>query len=395
MAMDEDYCSCDFLKCDEGEPARPKGLELWFVICFICTIFIIGVLIQTSRAISAGKTAFTGMIERSRSKYEMLTQKHIDPITTRRWKSVYGWIAFHPDELLLRDKTGQNFLHHACLFRAPAEVIEMILFQASEVAAMANHDGELAIHWAIRLSAPNEILKSLLLANPVSGILAKDNQGNTPLSLLWERHQDQLLQTRLDNPERMIALPAWKRIMLLFEAYRRATDEHNSSPSVLHIASSCHCPPAFFPLLVNVYRDEIEKKDTQGRLPLTIACADPSANRSTDVHTKIQMLVAEHPNAAHVPDNDGRRPIYVALASGVAWEEGLEDLFNLDPKCLADHDPMTRLCPFMLAAVGAGNRLRRADGAWTRQDEAKSLATVYSMLRVDPARVTLCGKRIG
>ena len=397
---DDDYLSCYPLPRDDGDPVELNKGDLWLFMCFICGIIlipvlleVIDVLIRTWRTIFAESPAFTGNIKRSTRR--MLTQEDIDPITTRRWKTVYAWIAFHPEELLLRDKTGQTALHHACLFRAPAEVIEMILFQASEVAAMVNHDGELAIHWAIRLSAPNEVLKSLLFANPISGLLAKDNQGNTPLSLLWERHQDQLLQTRLESPERMIELPSWKRLMSLFDAYGRTTEEHDSLSSVLHLASSCPCPPAFFPLLINVYHDDIQKKDAKGRLPLTIACADPIANRSTDVHTKIQMLLAEHPEAAHVLSSDGRRPIYVALESGVAWEEGIEDLFNSDPKCLADRDSVTGLYPFMLAAVGVGNRTRQAGAAWTNHDEARSLTTLYNVLLVDPARVRPCGKRIG
>jgi ankyrin repeat protein len=99
---------------------------------------------------------------------------------------VLAWIA----------KKKQIILHHACLFRAPTNVIQLILYVAPELASVRSEDGETALHWAIRLSAPNEIIKMLLVANPTSGTHARDKDGNTLLSLIWDRHQEELLEAQ-------------------------------------------------------------------------------------------------------------------------------------------------------------------------------------------------------
>ena len=60
-----------------------------------------------------------------------LTSEHLDLIASRNWKAVLSWIAFHADEVsTLVDHEGQTALHHACLFRAPLDVIEAMIFAA-------------------------------------------------------------------------------------------------------------------------------------------------------------------------------------------------------------------------------------------------------------------------
>lgn len=190
-----------------------------------------------------------------------LTREHVEPIALRQWKKVLSWIAFHPDEVSsFADHRRQTVLHHACLFRAPSHVIESILLAAPELASVTNIDGEPAIQWAVRLSLPNEVMKLLLKADPVAGFI-RDKDGNTALSLIWERHQETILDTlREGGPELVKALPSWKMILNLFRSYyhqhektnrRGVPAEHQFSP--LHAAAFCPCPPAVFPLLLRVY----------------------------------------------------------------------------------------------------------------------------------------------
>ena len=125
-----------------------------------------------------------------------LTREHIEPIALRQWKKVLSWIAFHPDEVAsFADHRRQTVLHHACLFRAPSHVIESILLAAPELASVTNTDGEPAIQWAVRLGLPNEVMKLLLKADPVAGFI-RDKDGNTALSLIWERHQETIPRRR-------------------------------------------------------------------------------------------------------------------------------------------------------------------------------------------------------
>ena len=129
-----------------------------------------------------------------KTKNLLLTKDHIEMIVQRDWKTLQKFISYHPNLVSkLRDTKRQSILHHACLFRAPTHVIESILHCAPEVAAVQNVDGELALHWAIRLAIPNTILLLLLHAYPQSPFIP-DKDNITPLSLLWDRHQSKLMQ---------------------------------------------------------------------------------------------------------------------------------------------------------------------------------------------------------
>jgi ankyrin repeat protein len=325
-----------------------------------------------------------------------LTREHLDPIASRKWKTAMAWVA----------KKKQTILHHACLFRAPAILIEIILYAAPELAHVTNEDGETALHWAIRLSAPNEIIKMLLAANPTSGTHARDKDGSTPLSLLWDRHREEFLEALEMNWEKgVLSLNSWKQILLLLQYNNNNQGFRDTSTGEdidnidakaeaetpllfrpLHVTAQMSCPPGVFPFLISVYRSELTVKDEDGRLPLHIAATDATTNRSYDIQSKISMMLAEYPEAVRIADASGRLPIYIALESGIAWEEGIQDLFALEPKVIGNRDCVTSLYPFMLGAVGAGRRRPvTSDAAEIPECQFDhSLSTIYTLLRAEP-----------
>jgi ankyrin repeat protein len=328
-----------------------------------------------------------------------LTRDHLDPIASRKWKTVRAWIA----------KKKQTILHHACLFRAPAILIEIILYAAPELASLRNEDGETALHWAIRLSAPNEIIKMLLAANPTSGTHARDKDGNTPLSLLWDRHREEFSEAlEMNGGKGVLYLNSWKRILLMLQYNNNNQGFRDTSTGEdidnidakaeaetplpfrpLHVTAQISCPPGLVPLLITVYRNELEVKDEDGRLPLHVAAANATTNRSYDVQSKISMMLTEYPEAARVADASGRLPIYIALESGTAWDEGIQDLFALEPKVIGNRDCVTSLYPFMLGAVGAGRRWPvTTDVVEIHECQLDySLSTIYTLLRAEPTTV--------
>ena len=248
----------------------------------------------------------------------------------------------------------------------------------------------------------------LLSANPTSGTHARDKGGNTPLSLIWDRHREELLEAlEMNGGKGVLSLNSWKRILLLLQYTNnqvlRDTSTGEDIDNIdakaetetplpfrpLHVTAQSPCPPGVFPLLISVYRNELAVKDEDGRLPLHIAATNATTNRSYDVQSKISMLLTELPEAVRVTDASGRLPIYIALESGTAWEEGIQDLFALEPKVIGNRDCVTSLYPFMLGAVGAGRRRSvTTDAAEIRKCQFDhSLSTVYTLIRADPAIV--------
>lgn len=312
----------------------------------------------------------------------------------KQWKEVLEWVVFDPQqELLLPDKKGHTILHHLCLFRAPIEIIQMVLWTRPELAAVANVDGEIALHWAVRLSAPHECIRSLLQADRQTATASCDKEGHSPLSLFWDRYKDRFIQLWWEgNKKKFLSNRAWQRLILFFQP---TTDD--PAPCPLHVAAQSPCPPALFPLLIQVYNDKLHVLDNRGRNPLQIACCDPVSNRSTDLRAKIQNLLKQQDggvsNMARHLDHDGRNAFLIALAAGVAWNEGLRELFDLMPQDLSTIDPVTRLPPFLLAAVGSSHRLAKAQ-AQKRADmllscSEKSLATIFQLLKMNPSCLEL------
>jgi hypothetical protein len=345
----------------------------------------------------------------SQSNKNLLTPSHIDTIASRRWKEVLAWIVFHPDELLFVDKKNQTVLHHACLFRAPAQVISMILFQAPELASMANVDDEIPLHWAVRLSAPHEVIQCLLLAHPVSACGVKDKDGASALSLLWERHDTDLLELWwASGRESVLAHAGWKSILYFLQCFSfsfvkdaadgdddtaQAMISHGDDFLPLHSATRCElCPPLMYPLFLQVYKDEIPQKDELGRTPLAVACLDPVGNRSVGALTKVQLLLAAYPEAASVEDFFGRIPLHTALESGLRLEEGIDCLVSVSPQYLQLIDPVTHLPPFLLAATASRTTPIANEGHENKicgnEVEMQSLSTVFSLLRADPSQLT-------
>ncbi|KAL3935450.1 MAG: hypothetical protein SGBAC_009034 [Bacillariaceae sp.] len=315
------------------------------------------------------------------NKY-LLTNQHLEPIAKRQWKQVLGWITFHSDQVgKLRDSKGQTLLHHACLFQSPLLVIECILWAAPELASVPNKDGEVPLHWAVRLSSQNPVLHILLKADPDTAFVV-DYTHSTPLAMMWERNSKPSMEIfRYQHSEALASNDAWKRLMSVFQAVSQARGCEEFFP--LHIAASKVTPTSLFPFLIQVYKDQLLARDDNGHTPLTIACQNAEANRSIDVHTKIEFLLsaddsdqAKHP----VPNSGGRFHLHYALEAGVGWKEGLEALIKVNPSALSERDP-NGLFPFALAATNH-NRVREGKDS---SESHRHLTSIYDLLRSDPS----------
>lgn len=343
-------------------------------------------------------SAFNGLLHSSgrTDRHEDITET----IASRRWKDVLTSITFYPQDLLIVEKKKPTALHHACLFQAPANVIELMLLQAPELADRKNVEGEIPLHWAVRLGLSNQILRMLLEASPSSGVFAQDRDGNTPLALLWASHQDSVLRAWWNGREFLAKSAAWNRILFLVKSCHYGSTHHplGSDDKLLHIAARYPCPPALFPLILNVYKTHIGIQDENGQTVLAAACSDPVGNRHCDVLTKIELVLGEQSGvaSASVPDSSGRVPFLIAVAAGIAWEEGVQRLFDFDSSVLTKKDPVSGLYAFMLAGAGSKQRYRPTrSGAtgWfvedTINEDARSLTTIYNLLRADPMQC--CG----
>jgi ankyrin repeat protein len=357
----------------------------------LVVLILVASLILFKRGLRLKSTGDPLLLPREERTVNRLPNHLIENVASRNWSSVESWIAAHPNQLQWPDHRSQTLLHRICLVRAPASVVSLLLKHAPELAGKPNRDGELALHWAIRLMAPNEIVSLLLAAHP-PGLTALDKEGQSPLSIVWERHREHFVYCYGQNPDSLQSLPSWTRLMHLFrlcgssDPSTRKKGESNARFHPLHIAAMYPSPPDFFAFLTRAFPRELSVRDRNGDLPLHVACAIPRFGNRTCDHEKsiIQHLLGMYPRAALAVNAQGQLPFHLALRAGISWNEGLSDLFERYPEVIGVYDPVSGLYPFMLAAAAVRGE-ESSSGGGGEENDCKGLFTVFRLLRADPA----------
>lgn len=333
-----------------------------------------------------------------------LTSKHLDPIASRNWKSVLSWITFHADEVsMLVDREGQSVLHHVCLFRAPLDIIDAILFSAPELAQQGNDQGELPLHWAVRLSLPTQVLALLLKAYSKSG-LVQDHNGILPVMLLWDRFRTTLTDVyRIYGPEKVVSFSEWKLIMMMIESYYENNkddydDEYDVKNFPLHTIVQCPCSNddlSFLKFSMELFSNEIQQKDSKGNLPLHSACS--SSSTAADL---IQVLLDAYPPAAFMMNKNGNLPLHLAIIAhnnsnscrhnnnNRGWHQKggvLKLIFYANPKAINYRDPDQHLYPFLLMAATTTTTTKEEEEEDNNNNNL--LDTIYELLRANPEYV--------
>lgn len=153
------------------------------------------------------------------------------------------------------------------------------------------------------------------------------------------------------------------------------TSAHNSFPDFDSDSDSdsdsitVYPPDEKLALLTESCADALKMRDAFGWLPLHVVCAHPMAC-DNDVGD-VRIVLDAHPAAAREVDGAGRLPLHLALASGKTLTGGVRALLEAGPGTVSWSDSVTRLSPFMLAAVGGD-----AD-----------VGTVFFLLKKDPLLV--------
>ena len=97
----------------------------------------------------------------------------------------------HPPALLCLDEKQWTPLHHAARFKAPRDVVQLLLrdhpSMGRTAAARRCSKGRSPLFYAIRYDAPDGVVELLLEANP-EAVLEPDRDGVTPLALVWDRY---------------------------------------------------------------------------------------------------------------------------------------------------------------------------------------------------------------
>lgn len=242
-------------------------------------------------------------------------------------------------------------------------------------------------------------------------VLVKDNFGNTPANLLWQSWLTTIngminISSAVQNP-RLVDIDNclhrfWNKMsFLVMKGYSltlnnshnpsntintttttvdgsfnigklRSTSDYVNSPYLLHalLQMGKKCPFLFLMVALEKNPKLAQVVNEKGELPIHVVVSKPIVAKYRDV---LQKIIFSFPQAASIPDKNGRYPLNIALDSGNTWDRGVERLFLEYPDVTLYRDRSTGLYPFMLAATMSGD------------NELGILNTVYNLLRVQPS----------
>lgn len=233
----------------------------------------------------------------------------------------------YPEALVKTDDRGWTPLHQACRFKAPKDVVRLLLRAYPELgkrsACMRNSEGRSALWLALRYDAPNGVVDMLLQADP-GAVLDEDREGGSPLTLVWDDYANSFqgkrtLQVLLRNLENEGGSPdddgtqeriataernakeamtksapvckelqsKWKKALTLLKAYFQFPAEDSDGPTtrtwrVLHAVSAIKCHPTLFLLARALYPEQASEVDENDLLPGivrdTLSLPDPQSS---------------------------------------------------------------------------------------------------------------------
>jgi len=240
------------------------------------------------------------------------------------------------------------------------------------------------VHTAIALDAPRCIIILASLTNTSCLTVQDEENGKrTPLFLAvekggYEKRQQRYLEQQ--RKKRVIRMKKAKSVATLFSNENTtSTSSNDDTNGVQHDAIS------LIQFLTKIAPTSAGIPDSRGRLPLHVAIESG-------------YKVGEWHNHSHEQQHPQQTTKDKACHSSTIREQEddgvLKDIFGADPRAVSIRDPVTRLYPFMLAAVdadtAASSSLSLSPPSDVLEEENESEAcvvieTIFELLRADPS----------
>lgn len=245
---------------------------------------------------------------------------------------------------------------------------------------LRDEDGDTSLHWACSAQTPVRIVKLFIEYGGFGALNCANNMGECPMDMFARecREEADLYPHRLPQ--------IWTRC----KEYISAIDGDNyihhqqnkqgktilSLPIHAMAATTRYvCPLFILDLALEFQKEQLVQYDSQGMLPLHIALSNGKPLRwkhdygfcSSEDYFIMKILEA-NPDALKMPSRDGRSPLHHAAKSRNCIAV-INRILSDCPSSIYLKDPVTGLCPSLLAATGQNN----------------TLESVYKLIRTDPA----------
>lgn len=181
----------------------------------------------------------------------------------------------------------------------------------------------------------------------------------------------------------------WTKVLVLMCAAFHGSveylmDKEQSEWYPIHAAISCKAPLCVLNLTIQLFPNDLKKKNSMGRTPLVQALSTLKPNTEF-----IRALALADENAVSIPDRRGLLPLHLALNRNIRWSGGLGNIFSAYPGAASARNPSTNAFPFVDAAGQSALPECPSSESEAGQTsfENEWLTTVYVLLRADPSVV--------
>ena len=287
-----------------------------------------------------------------------------------------------------RDSNGSTPLHYLSYSRVcPYSSLVLLMDHCCpetgqglpDPTILTDMDGDTPLHWAFDGYMSPRRIKQLIRYHK-KALWVKNSLGRRPL--------DQFVENFVDADwylHELCGREVWENIQGYLKVMSDQYEEEGSSGApgeeekpagwfpVHTLASSIvDFPSVFLDIALFYSRDEVSKEDSNGHLPLHLACGRRSGHPDTgcDGIVATKILAANTQAAFQRAPDTGRLPIHIAIASEKPLPL-IAALLKVYPSSLNVLDPVTGLHPFLLS--GLCN-----DG---------EITVTYGLLRADPSIV--------
>jgi len=118
----------------------------------------------------------------------------------------------------------------------------------------------------------------------------------------------------------------------------------------------------------------------------------PTHHSANEASLILDELLAHFPEAASVPNQEGRLPLQLAITTGHLYDKTVKSILYAFPQALGSVDKKTQLFPFMMAAAAAAAEdVNEPQSKIETQESLEQLNTIYSLLKDDPSLI-ICKK---
>ena len=252
-------------------------------------------------------------------------------------------IEVHPDGLHFQDHLQGVPLHWA-VYHPCIDCFRAVLYSSGvDATTIQTFDGWTPLHRSTNLCVSLAMLWELLRFNS-DCITIQERDGRTALDLLEQENIPQedevtrqnakaVLLKLAANYNHVLMVPNDATITVL-ESHPVCTVlaprlEPGRDTFILHQALEAKCPHVLVEALMQIFQDQIQQVDSNGRFPLHIAL-------QRGLGASVRLLASKHRAAMHITDPvTGRLPIEQALLN-VGKNDSLENADALDTLLRAD-----------------------------------------------------------